>query len=394
MGTDNLKKMINRIAEIGADPSGGCSRIFGSDSLAECRKFLPAYFRDCGMHTCTDAAGNVHGIYAEDAPGKEIIVGSHYDTVRQGGNFDGVLGFTAACEAVRSIRESGIPCRYPIHVIATNGEEGNELGGTFGSRAMVGILPLADPVWMKKAETYGYTAEGLRSARLNANSAGYYLELHIEQGPTLWQSGEQIGIVTGIVGLRRYHITVHGVSNHAGTTMMELREDALVGAAHLVLLADQIARDMGHHMVATVGTLQVSPGSVAVIPGQVDMVLEIRNEDEHLLDQYWQSFREKAGSYGWDIDTTSLVEKKPIKCSNELEQVIEDACTKNHLKYRFMPSGATHDGNAMSLVAPVGMIFVPSIEGISHSPHENTDWQDVENGYQILLQTLISLEGK
>ena len=392
METENLRTLISSVAEIGADPNGGCSRVFGSTYLEECRQLLNGWFQDCGMRTWTDGAGNVHGIFAENAPGREIVVASHYDTVRQGGCFDGMLGIAAGCEAVRRIRESGLVCRYPVHVIATNGEEGNELGGTFGSRAMAGILPLEDQAWLKKAKAYGYTEEELRSAKLDSDRIRCYLELHIEQGPTLWREKEQIGIVTGIVGLRRYAITVHGISNHAGTTMMEHRKDALVGAAHLILLADQLAREMGHHMVATVGTLQVSPGSVAVIPGQVDMVLEIRNEDESLLDQYWQTFCERAGAYPWDLETRRLVVKKPVQCSKELEQTIAGACETRHLRYRTMPSGATHDGNAMSLLAPVGMIFVPSIEGISHSPRENTDWQDIENGYQVLLQTLINLE--
>ena len=258
-GVENLQKRMSEFAEIGREKDGGISRTFGSSAMEQGIRMMQEYFRNCGMKTYVDSVGNVHGILeGSDQDAGELLVGSHLDTVKEGGIFDGLLGIVAGAECARRMKEEGISHAMSLHLIATNGEEGNELGGTFGSRAMMGLLPIEDPEFLRKAQKYGFSRQNLKEAILDTGRAKGYLELHIEQGPTLVRHQEEIGIVTGIVGLRRYRVVVHGESNHAGTTMMEDRQDALVSAAKVILLGDRNWQDeLEHHFVETVGILQV-----------------------------------------------------------------------------------------------------------------------------------------
>ena len=389
---DNLKEKFLKIAKIGEDENGGISRVFGSSSLKEAQSEMLSFFESCGLDAYKDSVGNVHGILkSEKENAGEILIGSHLDTVKQGGMFDGLLGIVAGAACASALKEEGYPLTKDIHVIATNGEEGNDLGGTFGSRAMMGLLPLESQEFITKAEKMGFLMDNLQNARLDVSHATCYLELHIEQGSTLYNHKEQIGIVTGIVGLRRYKVTINGTSNHAGTTMMEDRNDALVSAARVILMGDELARNMGHHFVETVGMLSVYPGSAPVIPGKVEMILEMRNEDEYRMDAFLQEYEKKAKEIA-KVTIEPVVKKAPVKCDNKLISLITDVCKEKEVSYREMPSGATHDGNAMAMGMPIGMIFVPSKNGISHAKDEWTEWEDIEKGVSVLLQTIKNLE--
>lgn len=389
---ERMKEKLFELAKIGQDREGGISRIFGSEAMKEGQQAVMAYFRECGLNTWMDCAGNVHGVLSSGRENaKEIFIGSHIDTVRQGGIFDGLLGVVAGAETAARLLREKVPLTKDVHIIATNGEEGNELGGTFGSRAMMGLLPVDSKEYLEKAASFGFSKEDLLKASLNTDRAACYLELHIEQGPTLYKHKEQIGIVTGIVGLRRYQVTVYGISNHAGTTMMEDREDALVAASRIILMGDELARKAGHHLVETVGVMKVYPGSAPVIPNRVEMVLEIRNEEETLMDDFMAEFTQQAESMA-RVKIEPIVAKAPVKCREELVNLIEKACKEEAVRYRRMPSGATHDGNAMAVKMPVGMIFVPSKDGISHSKDEWTEWKDIECGMEVLWKVLLLLE--
>lgn len=388
----SVKEGLLRLAEIGREPDGGISRIFGSPAMQEGIIRTEEYFRECGMSVYTDSVGNVHGILScGKKNAREILVGSHLDTVKEGGMFDGLLGIVAGAECARSFKEEHFPMTRDLHIIATNGEEGNELGGTFGSRAMMGLLPLSSAEYIKKAESYGYSLKAMKNALLDTTRTCGYLELHIEQGPTLEIKGEKTGIVTGIVGLRRYQVKVYGKSNHAGTTMMEDRDDALVSAARILLMGDELARETGHYFVETVGILKVYPGSAPVIPNCVEMTLEIRNESEKRMDAFMQEYLRRAENIA-RVSVERLVQKAPVKCSERLIRVIETACRAQGISSMKMPSGATHDGNAMAVRMPVGMLFVPSVGGISHAKEEWTSWEDADRGAQVLLETLKQLQ--
>lgn len=387
-----IKNTILKIASIGAHEDGATNREFGTENYKMGQHAIEEYFKECGMSTFVDTVGNVHGILlCGDENAEEIWLGSHIDTVNHGGPFDGLLGVIVGAEVIREIKRSGVKLSKSLHLIGTNGEEGNDMGGTFGSRAMMGMLPLDDEKYLALGEKFGFSKEDMEKAVLDTSKAACWLELHIEQGPTLDKYGEQIGIVTGIVGLRRYKVTVFGHSNHAGTTMMADRVDALVSAAKLVLMGDALAREIGHNFVETVGLFQIHPASVAVIPDRVEMVVEIRNEDESLMNLFLKEYIKRARELA-EITIETVVEKAPIKCGKDLITTIEEVCKEQEVKYRIMPSGATHDGNAMAMKMPVGMIFVPSVNGISHDKEEWTEWEDIYRGADVLLNTLLKLE--
>ncbi len=384
---ERIKEGMLRIAAIGTHENGGTNRVFGSENFSAGQKEVLRYFEECGLETEIDTVGNVHGILRSSESDEEIWIGSHIDTVVNGGIYDGLLGVIAGAECLREIGKSGSRLKKTLHLVGTNGEEGNAMGGTFGSRAMMGLLPTEDPEYLKTGAEFGYSKEALLQASGGTEKARCYLELHIEQGPTLDTEGDQIGIVTGIVGLRRYRVTVHGVSNHSGTTMMKDRNDALVSAARVILTGDRIAKEIGNNFVETVSLLTLYPASAAVIPEKVVMTLEIRNEDEALMDRFMQWYSTEIREIA-DCEIEPLVSKAPVSCDESLVVMLTEICEEQKLRYRIMPSGATHDGNAMAMKMPIGMIFIPSVRGISHSPEEYTSWEDVYRGADVLYEAI------
>ena len=396
MDFERIYGKFMELASIGQAEDGSVTRLLFSETYLEALEKTKAYMGEAGLTVWTDSCKNLHGEYRCGRPGaKTIYFGSHLDTVKEGGLYDGMLGIVAAVEAFRDFKEylgENGECYVNFHLLGTNGEEGNDLGGTFGSRAMTGLLDPDAPGYMERAAAYGLSREDFETVKLPMDDALCYLELHIEQGNTLEKAGENIGIVTGIVGLERYEVTVTGESNHAGTTMMEYRKDALVGAARLIEGFDRIAREIGNQMVATVGTISVSPGAVAVIPGRADMVLEIRN----LSAERMEAFMEKARALGASLpdvkaEFCQIVKKAPVRCDEGIMEKLETVCERHGYPCRRMSSGATHDGNAMAMKMPIAMIFVPSKDGISHSKKEFTAWDDAAKGMTVLAEVLREL---
>ncbi len=386
MDFDRIYRDFMELARIGRGTDGSVTRLLFSESFWTAAHRVRQYMEEAGLSTWIDACGNVHGTWDCGIKGaRTIYMGSHQDTVKEGGLYDGMLGVVGAVEAFREFLEKEPEKRVNIHLLATNGEEGNDLGGTFGSRAMAGLIDADAPGYMEKAAVYGLKREDFETVKLSMKDGLCYLELHIEQGNTLEQAGEQIGIVTGIVGLERYAVTVKGAANHAGTTMMEYRRDALVGAARLIEGFDRMAREYGNQMVATVGTVSVTPGAVSVIPERVDMVLEIRNLSAERLTRFAADAAAMGKALPYvETEFVRTVQKAPVQCDGKLEDMMEDICREEGYSFRKMPSGATHDGNAMAMKMPIGMIFVPSKDGISHNKKEYTPWTDVERGMTVL----------
>lgn len=388
-----LQQFMMEIADIGRQPDGGISRVFGSAYYQQAAVLVRDRMAELGMRTYIDPVGNVHGFYGpEEAGRKEIIIASHLDTVKEGGAYDGLLGVVGGMECVRRLREEGTELSCLLHLVATNGEEGNELGGTFGSRVMMGMAPVDDPDYLKLAEKYGFTREDLVNAVYDASHCAAYLELHIEQGKTLDEKQVQIGAVTGIVSLQRYKITIHGISNHAGTTMMEYRQDALVQMAQLIADADRWTRELGNHLVCTFSRLSVAPNVFAVINNRAEVVLECRNQDVGLMEQLVRKVRERVASLP-EAEMEPMVSKAPVICEPSIVQAVEDSAKELGVSWIRMPSGATHDGNCFAKKMPVGMIFVPSVKGLSHCKEEYTPWENVEQGVDVLYHTLLKIGG-
>ncbi len=382
-----LQENFAKYTSIGMDELGGVNRVIGTQAYKDAAAEMQRELASMGMESYIDSVLNVHGIYGA-APGKpEIMIASHLDTVKSGGKFDGLYGVLGGIEAIRRIMEDQEEYPYALHLVATNGEEGNDLGGTFGSRCMVGLVDTEDEAYIALAETFGFSREGLIRAKYDFSNTKYYLELHIEQGNTLDVNHEDIGVVTGIVGLQRYEIDISGMANHAGTTMMEYRDDALVKAAKLISYGDDLARKYPNNFVATFNKMEISPGIVAVISGHVKMVLECRNLKEELMEQFVAEIKKKADELG-GITMKPIVKKQPVECENAIIQASLKACEETKVKYRLMPSGATHDGNSYALKVPIGMVFAPSKDGISHARPEYTSWEQCECGIDILYRTL------
>jgi N-carbamoyl-L-amino-acid hydrolase len=390
---------LDRLAAIGADPAGGVSRVAYSPADIEARGWVRETMLDLGMEVRRDEALNVIGRYPGREPGrKPVALGSHTDTVPNGGRFDGALGVVAALACVRALRDAGVRLRHPVEVIDFAAEEATLGGGTLGSLAMTGGLTrdaLARPAWdgrtaAEHLRDAGLDARGLNRAVRPRRVLAAYLELHIEQGGTLDAAGVPIGVVEGIVGIRRFAVTFEGRANHAGTTAMADRRDALVMAAPFVLGVRDAAVEAG--IVGTVGALRVLPGAPSVIPGRVELEAELRGLDEAELDRVEARLGELAERLGGQLVRTSA--KPGVRSDPAVLEAIEAACGALGLACRRMPSGAGHDAMVLGRLVPHGMVFVPSRGGVSHSPDEFTPPERCVDGGRVLLSALLELDAR
>jgi beta-ureidopropionase / N-carbamoyl-L-amino-acid hydrolase len=383
------------LATIGADPAGGMTRLAYSASDRQGRAWIATQMRNIGMQVTVDAAGNTIGRY----PGTEllppIVLGSHSDTVRQGGRYDGALGVLAGLACIRTLAAQGMRLRHPLEIIDFAAEEATVLG-TLGSQAMIGELTpshLATPAYDGRScgehlRDAGFDPDQLSAATREAGSIAAYLELHIEQGDQLEHSGHQIGLVEGIVGIRRYSVRFSGQANHAGTTQMARRQDALVAAAQFILAVREVALQYG--IVGTCGTLSIAPNISNVIPGTAELSCEIRSLHGEILDQAERALHQHVALLGGVFALMSL--KEPVSASCMLLDVLAACCTQRGLPYQRMPSGAGHDAMCMAKLGPMAMLFVPSRAGISHAPAEYTSPEDCVSGAQVLLDAVIRLD--
>ena len=391
-----LARDFAAIGEIGRSPLGGYDRIAYSAADREARDWLVGAMRELGLDVREDAIGNVIGRYPGTEARAPIAIGSHTDSVPSGGNYDGILGILGGLAALRTVIANGVRLRHPIELIDFAGEEATMPGGTVGSRAMAGLLPpgaIDAPAFDGRTLGEHLRAFGLEPARIHEaqrprSSFAAYLELHVEQGGVLEAEGISIGVVTGIVGIRRYTVTFNGAANHAGTTPMLGRRDALVAGAPYVSEVRRIAIE--HEIVGTVGMLHVEPGAPSVIPGRVVFELEIRGLDPVALDAAETALAGSAAKMGAEF--TQISAKSPTESAREIMDCVDSACEELALPRRTMPSGAGHDAMCIAALAPQGMIFVPSRDGISHAPAEFTEHRDCVAGARVLLGTLLAAD--
>jgi N-carbamoyl-L-amino-acid hydrolase len=388
---------LDRLGEIGRREDGGYYRLaFSEDDMAG-RDLVDGMMRDAGLEVSRDEALNSVGRYPGTNPeAKPIMLGSHTDSVPCGGNFDGALGVLTAIAAVRALNEAGIRLDHPVEVVNFSGEEATIPGGTFGSRVMTDHLKpelLDKPAWDGQPAREFLQAKGIdfsrlkRARRYPGDIAGY-VELHVEQGGQLAKSEDRVGVVQGIVGIRRYAVSVPGFANHAGTTIMEDRDDALVKAAPLINAVRDTA--VKHGIVGTIGTFEVKPGAPNVIPGRVDLTFELRGLDEAVLDTAQDEIRGRCEKIGASFELFS--NKPPVTCDPRIVSALERGSMKSGHGYVLMPSGAGHDANLIAEIAPIAMIFVPSEGGVSHSCEEYTRPEDCVAGAQVLLAGLQELD--
>ncbi|MBI3977602.1 MAG: Zn-dependent hydrolase [Chloroflexi bacterium] len=373
----------------------------------QAREWLGAQMAAAGLAVTTDAAGNLIGrLDGERADLPPILIGSHTDTVVGGGRFDGMVGVVGAVEVVRCLQAAGHRLVHSLEVVDFLAEEPTEYGvSTVGSRGMVGAL---SPAMLSRINPAGERLdaairraggepEQLSEPLRRPGEVAAFVELHIEQGPVLWQRGLSIGVVTGIAGIKRYQVAITGSPNHAGTTPMDVRRDALAAAAELVLAVEAICRaPQGAPLVGTVGRITVHPNAPNVVPGSVELFAEMRSISQPVLDGATAAFedaiRRLAAARGVDAAADLVSTAAPAPVSPAMQDRIAGACDALGLSYTHLPSGAGHDAMHLATIAPMGMIFVPSVGGRSHCPEEWTDWSDVAAGVAALLEVVRRLD--
>lgn len=398
---DRLLAEIAALARMGATATGGVSRPAYSDADLAARAAVRDMMRAAGLEVRVDAAGNSFGARRGSRPDlPPLVIGSHTDTVPDGGRYDGALGVLAAIEVARVVHEQNLMLRHSLEVVDFQNEE----GGLIGSKIVSGRFA-ADALRLVAASGYtisngidrlGGDPEHLDAARREPGSVAGYLELHIEQGRVLERTGADIGVVEGLVGIRYWEVTFDGVASHAGTTPMADRHDALLAAARFVdTVHAAVTARPGRH-VGTVGRLAVFPGGANVIPGRVVLTLELRDLDLRTIDTLFSdidaSGRRIAEETGTAFTATPTLTNNPSPMHPDVQRAVASAAAELGLRCHAMPSGAGHDAQNMATIAPAGMIFVPSVNGISHSPAELTEDRDVINGTNVLLGALLILD--
>ncbi len=389
------------LSEFGRTPDGGVNRVAFSDADRTAREFAMDLMREAQLDVHIDPVGNIigrrGGASHEALP---ILFGSHIDSVPNGGNYDGDVGSMAAIEVAHTLADAGHRTRRPLEVVIWCDEE----SGLTGSRGFVGDISqeeLAAPTrggapLAEQIRRIGGDPDRMAAYRRESGSVGAYVELHVEQGSVLDDEGLDIGVVEGIVGINQYDVTIEGFANHAGTTPMDRRRNAMLTAAGLVLAVDRIVKSLPGRQVGTVGRLLVEPGAPNVVPGRVRLTVELRDLDASTIESLWRSIAKELESLAARYDTPASYHVRhriePALCAAEVQAVIAHAATTLGLSAQRMPSGAGHDAQYLARVGPVGMIFVPSVGGISHSPEEYTRPEHVENGANVLLQTVLRLD--
>lgn len=396
---------LDGIARFGKGERGFSRLVFGEAEWGAV-EYVTGLMREAGLAVRTDAFGNVIGRLEGREPGAPVVAtGSHVDTVPEGGNFDGVVGVIAGLGALMRLKARGL-LRRPVEVMVFRGEESARFSiHTMGSKVMAGIASVE--AWRKLQDhggatlaqalaTRGLDLERIPEAVRRPEEFKAFVEVHIEQGPVLEEAGIPIGVVEAIAGPVRLKINVEGTASHSGTTPMGKRRDALVSAAQVVLaVQDEAAKRAERRIVGTVGVMKVHPGAMNVVPGRVEMWVDIRGIDAEDIAATARAVREAAARIadreGTRIQLETLSTDTPVPMDSDVIRTIEAACRRAGVAYRRMPSGAGHDAMNMAKLAPAGMIFIPCRRGVSHNPDEYAAPEDILTGIDVLTETLAAL---
>ena len=401
---ERLRKDIEALAKFGRDPRGGISRPSFSQADFEAQAWLKEKICAAGLCYRRDGAGNTFGRLGGD--GRAVLVGSHIDTVINGGAFDGAAGVMAALECLRRIKETGQALAKPLELVSFSDEEGNLVGDFLGSRAFAGLLNKEEVE--KGLTSFGrplkellagteFSLETILEAHKERPEFDAYLELHIEQGATLETEDIPIGVVERIAGKTYRQCSFLGKADHGGTTPLELRRDAFLATADLALKGTQLVATKHYGSMITVGKVTVQPGAFSIVPGRVDFTLDLRSASGETLETLDRELQALAG----DIASTrglafhsKIIDKTvPVALSGRVIGVIEEECRRLGYPSMRMTSGAGHDAQIISSLAEAGMVFIPCQDGISHAPDETISWEDLEKGANLLLHTLVRLAG-
>jgi allantoate deiminase len=389
----SLTADLREAALIGLDERGGVSRFAWTPELARANAWLGERLGELGLGVEIDPAGNVLGRWSA-GEGKAVLLGSHLDTVPSGGRYDGALGVLAALDVVRRLKAEGVEPRRPLWVVSFNDEEGARLQtGMLGSRAFCGDYDLDD--WGRRGVAEAMAGAGFEFSRLGdargVDEVGAYLELHIEQGPVLERAGVDLGVVTAITGMLGFRARFLGEANHAGTTPMKVRRDALAGAARAVLALRDEARSRDE-MTANVGVISAEPGGFNVVPGAAELTIDVRSptaEGFARLEPLVRNILEGiAAEEGLGLEFSETHRKQPVALDRELQDRLEEAAQEEGATTLRLPSGAGHDAMVLAHHVPAAMLFVPSRGGLSHTPDEFSSSEHCELGARVLARVV------
>ena len=398
---DRLLQRLWDLAEIGPIPGGGNNRLALTDADKGGRDLVVTWMRDLGLDVSIDTIGNVTAVQSDVGEGPPVMMGSHIDTVATGGKYDGNLGVLAALEVIETAIERGVELERPLAAAFFTNEEGSRFPpDMMGSLCYTGGLTVEEAMSTTDADGASVGDEleriGYRGPVPCPGPAPYaFVELHIEQGPVLERDGMRIGAVTGVQGISWTEVNITGQSNHAGTTPMSMRRDAGLAAGELVVAVRRIASEMGGTQVGTVGALRLHPDLVNVVAARARLVIDMRNTDDDDLQsaerRLLAEVRRIAESEDVEIDTKWVARFEPVVFDPRVVGLVESTASALGLPVRRMPSGAGHDAQILAGVCPAGMVFVPSVNGISHNPAEHTDPDDLLAGANVLLNTVVAL---
>ncbi|MGI6142298.1 MAG: Zn-dependent hydrolase [bacterium] len=403
---ERVRRDLETLAQYTATPGEGITRMAFTPEERQARDYLKREMQAIGLEVYTDAAGNMFGRRAgKDPEAPVVMIGSHIDSVKNGGRFDGAAGVVTALEIARALQELGKETVHPIEFAVLTEEEGGRFGaGLYGSRAMTDgisqeeVTGTFDQQGISKAEAmkaFGLAPDRVKDAVRKPGSIKAFLELHVEQGPVLEATGTRIGIVESIVGIRTFFVTITGSADHAGTTPMDMRRDALVGASQVITAINRIARETGENTVATVGTLQVKPGAFNIVPAEVKFSIDLRDGNNEVIEGAATKIKKVVAevckslhlTYGWE----QALAVPPVATEAKIIDIVAEAARRKNISFRVMPSGAGHDAMVMAKLASVGLLFVPSRGGKSHCPEEWTDYEDIALGAELYLDAVLAL---
>jgi len=404
---DRLLRDLNAVSRIGLGEGGSVTRLVFSVHELRSRQLLVHLMNQAGLDVRVDAAGNIFGRLAGGREGPAVLAGSHLDSVVQGGRYDGPVGVIGALEAVRTIKESGLPVPVPLESVCFVGEESSRFGfATVGSSLVAGDVTMDDFANAVDAggtrledvlSSLGIYRDNLASLRRDPRTVKAYLELHIEQGPVLESKKKKIGVVTAIAAPSRFRVVFKGQADHSGTTPMEMRKDALVAAGYLITYIDEVCRehaatDKGR-VVGTVGAVKVEPGVINAIPGRAELQVDVRSitsaSKRKVAGLIRKRARQIARERGVKAEVLTIRDEEPVPMHPGVIALIRGMCEEHDVSFEVMPSGAGHDAMQMAKITPTGMIFIPSTNGVSHNPTEWTDPEDICLGTQLLAEALL-----
>jgi allantoate deiminase len=403
---ERIKNDIENLSEFNATPGQGLTRFSLTKEDRGARDYLKSELKKLDVEIYEDAAGSlVARREGTDKDAPVIMIGSHFDSVKNGGNFDGPAGVIMALEILRVLDENDIKTKYPLEFVAMIEEEGGRFGGgVFGSRAMTGqvdyqeLLEFKDEAGISMAEAFkdfGFDPKKIKEAKRDPEELKAFIELHIEQGPVLENEKKDVGIVDFIVGINQIRVKVEGRADHAGTTPMNMRKDALSSAAELISEIKNFALEAGSGTVATVGSLDVKPGAANIVPAEVEFSVDIRSKELNCIKEVRskidQALSDIKSEYDLNYSVKDMLMVEPVELSQEIFKSFKEEAKNLDLNAREMISGAGHDAMIMAAITDVGLIFVPSKDGRSHTPEEWTDYEDLQKGIELIYHTILKV---